>query len=42
MDTPPEKEAGVTDGPFVSDTGSDGFNQDDKDMLRMGVSFLPL
>ena len=36
MDTPPEKQADVTGGPFISDAGSDGYNQDDKDMLRMG------
>lgn len=36
METPPEKEAEVTGGPFVSDSGSDGFNQDEKDMVRMG------
>ena len=36
MDNAPEKQAGVAGEAFVGDSGSDGYDQDDKDMLRMG------
>lgn len=36
MDIPTEKQTDVAGEAFVGDNGSDGYNQDDKDMLRMG------
>jgi hypothetical protein len=36
MDSPPEKEPGVAGEAFVSDSSNDGYDQDDKDMARMG------
>ena len=36
MNVPQEKEGAFLEDPATDDVGSDGYNQDDKDMARMG------